>query len=84
MLSETETQFNDDFEVSNFAVVQLQEVSRVLKRYECFRFFVLLTKTAVDLISEDQFYVILKQMGTYEINFLSCMVLRTQTSFCVF
>lgn len=67
--------------MSTFAVVQLLEVGFKIIARNVFGSFVLFTRTAVDFSVEDCICMILKQMGTYEVNFASCEVLRTQTSF---
>lgn len=84
MRAETKTHFIDHFGVSDFAVVQLLEVGFKLIAMNVFGSFVLFTGTAVDFSVEDGICMILQQMGTHKINFASCEVLRTQTSFYVF
>lgn len=76
--------FIDHFGVSDFAVVQLLEVGFKLIAMNVFGSFALFTGTAVDFSVEDGICMILQQMGTHKINFASCEVLRTQTSFYVF
>ncbi len=78
MCAETKTRFIDHFEVS---VVQLLEVGFKIITRKVLGSFVLFTGTTVDFSVEDGICIILKQMCTYEVNFASCEVLRTQTSF---
>lgn len=78
MCAETKTLFIDHFEVS---VVQLLKVGFKIITRNVLGSFVLFTGTTVDFGVEDGICIILKQMGTYEVNFASCEVLRTQTSF---